>query len=284
MTGVDQSAFIDLFSANAGTYDTGVEFFKPLAAKLVGHAGVRPGQRVLDVGCGRGAVLFQAAERVGSSGSVIGIDLAEGMVEATANEVHERGLGNVTVNRMDGADPDYPAGSFDQILGSMSIIFIPELADAFGRYHALLRNGGTLAFTAPGVGSSPLEWRIGPFDMQTMITEAMPERSAELQAGLDEVAAKFTSLHPDSLLGDLRTAGFTDPLARTDSITVTAASGKSFVDWTFSHGMRTFWDMIPDEKRRAEYAAELAARIDADRGEADSVSYEVQTRVFLATK
>ncbi|WP_051898673.1 class I SAM-dependent methyltransferase [Sciscionella sediminilitoris] len=284
MTGVDQSTFIDVFSANAGTYDTGVEFFKPLAAKLIEHAGVRPGQRVLDVGCGRGAVLFPVAERVGTSGSVIGIDLAEGMVEATAKEAHERGFGNVTVNRMDGSDPDYPAGSFDQILGSMSIIFIPELADAFGRYHALLRDGGTLAFTAPGFGSSPLDWRIGPFDMQTMIDEAMPERRTELRARLDEAITAFPSLHPDHLLGDLRTAGFTDPLARTDSITVTAGSGKSFVDWTFSHGMRTFWDMIPDEKRRAEYAAELAARIDAERGDADSISYEVQTRVFLATK
>lgn len=283
MTSVDQSKFIDVFSTNAGQYDTGIEFFKPLAAKLIDHAGVRAGQRVLDVGCGKGAVLFQAAERVGAQGSLVGIDLAEGMVTAATEEARERGLGNVEVLQMDGAAPDYPVADFDRILGSMSIIFVPNLADAFGHYHALLREGGVLAFTSPGVGENPWDWNMGPFDMQRMIREALPEPTAEQQRGFEEMASSFGSLHPDHLLGDLRTAGFADPVARQDTITITGRSGKELVDWTFTHGMRTFWDLIP-EPRRGEYAAELAARIDTERGDAESISYEIEVRVFLATK
>ena len=51
----------------ADVYDTtGVEFFTPLGRRLVEQAGMREGERVLDIGCGRGAVLLPAAEAVGS--------------------------------------------------------------------------------------------------------------------------------------------------------------------------------------------------------------------------
>lgn len=283
MTIADQGAFINLFSDNAEVYDTGIEFFKPLAGMLVEHADVRTGQQVLDVGCGRGAALFPAAERVGPSGSVIGIDLAEGMVAATTEDVRKRGLENVTVRQMDGKAPEFPPGSFDRILGSMSIIFIPELVSALGNHHALLREGGMLAFTAPGVGSGPGDWRMGPLDMRALLDEVRPKLSDRQRADLDGTLDQFSSLQPDTLLGDLRAAGFEQPVAREGTVRITAGSGKEFVDWTFTHGMRSFW-MLLDQQQRERSANELAAKIDAERGSAESISYDIDVRFFLATK
>src|SRR5688572_5934529 len=51
--------------------------FAHFGQRLVDVVGIEPGQRVLDVATGRGAVLFAAAERVGAAGKAIGIDLAE---------------------------------------------------------------------------------------------------------------------------------------------------------------------------------------------------------------
>jgi SAM-dependent methyltransferase len=73
-----------MFDRLAPEYDAvGPACFAYFGRHLVEEAGVGYGQRVLDVACGRGAVLFSAAERAGTVGEVIGIDLAEEMVRAT---------------------------------------------------------------------------------------------------------------------------------------------------------------------------------------------------------
>jgi O-methyltransferase/aklanonic acid methyltransferase len=51
------------------------DYWKYFGAKMVEHAGIHPGARVLDVGCGTGSSLFPAAERAGRHGWAIGIDI-----------------------------------------------------------------------------------------------------------------------------------------------------------------------------------------------------------------
>jgi ubiquinone/menaquinone biosynthesis C-methylase UbiE len=59
----------ELFDRSSGTYDSvGVESFAVIARQLLADVGVVLGEHVLDVGCGRGAVLFAAAEQVGETG------------------------------------------------------------------------------------------------------------------------------------------------------------------------------------------------------------------------
>jgi len=67
-------SIVDVFEQASGSYDSvGVDFFTPMGAALVEAAAPPPGASVLDVGCGRGAVLFPAAAAVGPTGSVTGI-------------------------------------------------------------------------------------------------------------------------------------------------------------------------------------------------------------------
>nr|WP_308784713.1 methyltransferase domain-containing protein [Phytohabitans houttuyneae] len=95
-----------VFDRAAPTYEqTGVAFFDPIGAALAERAGLRAGERVLDVGCGRGASLLPAAEAVGPSGVAAGIDLAPGMVAATAAEARRRGLTQVHVKVGDAEAP-----------------------------------------------------------------------------------------------------------------------------------------------------------------------------------
>lgn len=70
---------IGLFGRVAASYDQ-AGFLHQIARRLVAHAGVCPGMRVLDVACGTGAALLEAARRTGPDGFTVGVDLAEPMV------------------------------------------------------------------------------------------------------------------------------------------------------------------------------------------------------------
>src|SRR6185295_499516 len=58
--------------------------FRPWAAVVADAAGLKPGQRVLDVACGTGVLAREAAARVGSSGRVLGLDPSPGMIAVAA--------------------------------------------------------------------------------------------------------------------------------------------------------------------------------------------------------
>jgi ubiquinone/menaquinone biosynthesis C-methylase UbiE len=74
------------FNAIAADYDNGSGCFAHFGQRLVATAGVKPGQTVLDVACGRGAVLFPAAEALGAVGNIVGLDLADEMVRVSTPE------------------------------------------------------------------------------------------------------------------------------------------------------------------------------------------------------
>jgi len=83
--------------------------------------------QVLDVGAGRGANLFPAAETVGPHGQVIGIDLAPGMVRETTAEIKRRNLPHVSMLQMDAEHLTFPDASFDVVLCGFAIFLFPHL-------------------------------------------------------------------------------------------------------------------------------------------------------------
>ncbi|MEW2622934.1 methyltransferase domain-containing protein [Streptomyces sp. NPDC048106] len=138
-----------VFDRSAAAYEqVGPQFFGPFGRLLVERARIRPGDRLLDVGCGRGHVLFPAAEATGPGGSVVGIDLAPTMVSLTAEAAAH--LPHVTIALGDAAVPDFPDGDFDLILAGLVIFFLPEPEHALLEYRRLLRPGGRLAFSTFG--------------------------------------------------------------------------------------------------------------------------------------
>ncbi|MFI9275090.1 class I SAM-dependent methyltransferase [Kitasatospora sp. NPDC052896] len=139
------------FSLAADEYDeANGHFFNPIGARLARLAGLRAGDRVLDVGCGRGAVLFAALAEVGPEGYVAGVDLAPGMVRATAAQAAGRGLRNVAVRVDDAESLGFPDGSFEAALSSFAVIFTPDPVAALGSVRRVLVPGGRLGFTAFG--------------------------------------------------------------------------------------------------------------------------------------
>src|SRR5215207_5386502 len=116
-----------VFDRASSTYDdVGVPWFQPIADVLVQELRPAPGERILDIGSGRGAATFPLAEATGPSGQVTAIDLAPGMVDALREDAEARGLTHVRVELMDAAAPDLLSSSFDVLASSLVLFFLPD--------------------------------------------------------------------------------------------------------------------------------------------------------------
>uniref|UniRef100_A0AAU3HNC2 Methyltransferase domain-containing protein n=1 Tax=Streptomyces sp. NBC_01393 TaxID=2903851 RepID=A0AAU3HNC2_9ACTN len=270
------------FNGAAATYDRlGVEFFTPMGARLVEIAGPRPGQRLLDVGCGLGATLLPAARLAGPQGDALGIDIAEAMIEEAGREAARQGIGNVELRVMDGEHPDLPARSFDLVLGSYSVIFLPDARAALARYAGLLRDGGRIAFTSPVFTRDtfpflpPLFTDLIPMSLLRHLPPAWhPEQLHEqLHSWLEDPADLTAALHR---------AGFGEVEITDETVDMTARSGEAWADWSHTQGMRLLWQHLPADEA-AVLRARLVTALDALRGADGLVHIDVPVRYVTAT-
>ena len=121
-----------------------------MGRKTVQLAGVAPGHQVLDVCCGSGASAIPAAERVGSSGCVTGVDLADKLLELAREKAVRRGLANIRFVVGDMDSLDVADGSVDVVLCVLGLYFARDLPAAIREFWRTLRRGGTLAVTTWG--------------------------------------------------------------------------------------------------------------------------------------
>ena len=136
---------VGVFSRAAPTYNAvGPRHFTYYAQRLVEFVGVHGGDRVLDVATGTGDVLLAAAERTGETGRIVGIDLAEPMLEQAAAAVRKRHVDNAELRVMDAEQLDFPAESFDVVLCSFGLSSLPQKGRAVAGFRRVLRLGGRL--------------------------------------------------------------------------------------------------------------------------------------------
>ncbi|MFC0005388.1 class I SAM-dependent methyltransferase [Micromonospora siamensis] len=107
-------------------------------------AAVRPGDRVLDVGCGNGQ-LTRLAARAGG-GYAVGVDLSGPMLERARSSAAEEGLPDVEFVRADAQVHPFPPGAFDVALSRFGVMFFADPVAAFANVGRALRPGGRLAF------------------------------------------------------------------------------------------------------------------------------------------
>ena len=118
----------------------------PWAPGLLDVAGVRAGEDVLDVACGTGAVARVAAERVGASGRVTGLDLNAGMLAVARSLPAPPGAAITWIERS-ALDTRLPAGSFDVVVCQQGLQFLPDKIAALREMHRVLAPGGRLAIS-----------------------------------------------------------------------------------------------------------------------------------------
>ena len=123
---------------------------------LFQQAGLSAGMRVLDVGCGAGDGTFLAAEFVGPSGRVIGIDSSPRALDTARLRADRAGLGNVAFIEADLQDYVHPE-PFDALVGRAVLMYLPDPAAALRSLLRSVRGGGLVAFREVLIGEPLLE-------------------------------------------------------------------------------------------------------------------------------
>lgn len=125
--------------------------FGSWAAPVAAAAALHSGDRVLDVACGTGVLAREALERVGPSGSVVGLDISAPML-ALAERLQPR----IHWHRGAAEALDFPDGSFDAVLCQFGLMFFTDKIGALRQMWRVLAPGGRLAVAVwSGLGHAP---------------------------------------------------------------------------------------------------------------------------------
>lgn len=155
--------------------------------------GARPGERVLDAGCGPGFYVAEVVDRVGPEGSVVGVDSSPQMLALTAKRTE--GHTNVELREGDVTALPVEDQDFDRALSVQVLEYVADVPTALAELHRVLRPGGRV-----------LIWDV---DWATLSWHSRdPARMERVLAGWDEHLAD-PSL-PRTLAAQMRVAGFAE--------------------------------------------------------------------------
>ena len=137
------------FDVVAQTYHQGPAFkWEPIGQRLVQLVAPAPGESVLDAACGAGSSAIPAAEAVGQTGSVLGLDLSEEMLALARRRVAELGLDHVELRTGDLDAIDVTDGTFDVVQCSLGVFFVADIPGALRELWRVLKPGGRIGLTS----------------------------------------------------------------------------------------------------------------------------------------
>ncbi|AKT40330.1 class I SAM-dependent methyltransferase [Chondromyces crocatus] len=204
-----------IFSAAADHFDAPpLAFWARIGENTVDRLALTEGQRVLDVCCGSGASALPAAQKVGASGSVLAVDLAEPLLQLGRAKADAAGLSNVEFRCADVEALDVPGGHFDAVVCVFGIFFFPDMEETVRRLWRWVKPSGTLAITtwgpdvmAPGDG---LFWEVIGARRPELVKKVKPwariETPETLRAMLAGVGVEASSVEAETSAQPLRTA------------------------------------------------------------------------------
>jgi O-methyltransferase/aklanonic acid methyltransferase len=203
-------------------------------AQVLVEFGVQPGDRVLDVATGAGAVLREASGRVGPAGHVVGVDITPAMLARAEEEVIERSLRNIELRLMDGEHLEFPAGSFDVVLCSFGLQAFSDERAALRGFYRVLGPAGRVAV------AYPLGW---PFD-----TDPRWKWEADVLRSFGALPEEEADRRPNDVVSAMREAGFVHITADEVVCPLDFRDEEEWWSWSWSHGTRTLFEAVLEER------------------------------------
>lgn len=248
------SGIAGVFDRAADTYDAvGVPWFGPIAQGLVDELDVRPGERVLDLGCGRGAALLPLARAAGPTGRALGLDLAPRMVELTARDA--RDLAQVEVRVGDASAPDLPAQAYDVVSCCLVLFFLPDPAAAVRAWVPALVPGGRVGVTT--FGAQDERWQA----VDDLFRPFLPPSLADART----IGRRGPFASDEGVAALLTGAGLVDVRTVHRTVEVVFDRPERWVDFSWSHGQRAMWEHVPEGERETLRGRALAVLQDVER-------------------
>ncbi|CUQ66501.1 class I SAM-dependent methyltransferase [Candidatus Nitrospira inopinata] len=169
--------------------------------RLVGDARLRPGMKVLDLGSGTGYPALLAAQTVGPSGRVIGLDLAEQMVAAAERKAKRLGSTNVTFRQGDVTTLPFEDRSFEAVTSRFCLMFLPDVPKALSEIGRVLKPGGWMAVAV---------WSAPDKNPSISLSVEAIRKVVDLPPPDPTAPGIFRLAKPGDLSGMVERAGFSD--------------------------------------------------------------------------
>jgi ubiquinone/menaquinone biosynthesis C-methylase UbiE len=179
-------------------------------------AGLKSGDRVLDLAAGTGDQSLLAARKVGPAGIVLATDLSLEMLNVAAKRARASGLTNIMTRVMDAEQLNLEERSFDAVICRNGLMLLPHLQSALRGIRRVLKPGGKLA---------ALVWSRNPLHMLplTILAKYVGKASADLPN-------PFTLSDPTVFEQALREAGFREVMIRPIPLRLQFASMDAFIE------------------------------------------------------
>jgi ubiquinone/menaquinone biosynthesis C-methylase UbiE len=140
-----------IFDRVADGYDReALRFFPFVADRLIARLRPAPGDKLLDVATGTGAVALAAAQAVGAAGRVMAIDVSEGMLARLEAKLAKFGISHVDLHVMDASALEFRRDYFHHVVCSFGLFYLPDMQAAVRQWARVTRPGGTVTFTTFG--------------------------------------------------------------------------------------------------------------------------------------
>ena len=192
---------------------------RPFATDLVTEAALRPGERVLDVACGTGVVARLAAERVGATGTVAGLDVNPGMLAVARSMAAEAGAA-VKWYETSAESIPLPVDAFDVVFCQLGLQFIADKSAALREMRRVLIPGGRALVTTPT-----------PNPFFDVLDNALSRHVGD-QARFVNIV--FSLNEPAKVEQLFQNAGFRDVAVRTETKSLGLPPARDFL-WQYVH-------------------------------------------------
>jgi arsenite methyltransferase len=137
---------------------------------------LKPGERVLDLGCGPGYLAAEMAAEVGSGGSVHAVDVSESMLELAKRRERSDQAAPIEFGTADATSLPFEDGSFDVVTCTQAYEYVAEIETALREAHRVLAAGGRLLVVDTDWDS--IVWRTSDEERTTRILRAWDEHLA----------------------------------------------------------------------------------------------------------
>jgi len=208
---------------------------------------LQPGDRLLDVACGTGAVAIPAAKQVGPSGQVVATDYSPCMLAEVEKEANRHGLSNITCACMEAQNLEFPANSFDALTCGFALFFFPDMRTALAEMRRVLLPGGKLGLSLWGRGAIVPQWPI------------LGETAK--QYGLRPVIPNPIAWRPEDIEALLTPVGFSEIEMIEDRYDLPFREASEVWEFTLSVGpVEVLLEQLPKTKRQ-EFIEAFLSRI-----------------------
>lgn len=225
------------------------------ADRFLTHLQLAPGDKILDVYTGTGALALAASQAVGPAGRVTAIDTAENLLARLGTKISKFGIANIDVHSMDAAHLDFRRDYFQHTACSLGLLWLSNPRAAMREWVRVTRPGGSVSLAV-----------FAPQAFQPQLGLLL-QRIAQVTGSLNTSVSWEQLCRREALLAFLQDAGLVEVTVQEEQLGYHLRDAQEWWEVVWHSALRLLVEQVPAAQRdrlRTEHLAEVAALATAD--------------------